>query len=195
MDDALAAAKGRLREVLAAQRTGRRDASIAGDRVARALATRREVVGAGHVALYAALPDEVPTRPSFEVLREAGIARALPCPGPGGRLEFRQVEDWDELRPGRWNVLEPPPTAHVCALAEADVVLVPGVAFDRSGNRLGRGGGHYDATFPPGEAAPLLVGVAWEFQLVDAVPHGSRDRRVNAIVTERGWVWPAGGAR
>ena len=75
------------------------------------------------------------------------------------------------------------------------VVLVPGLAFDRSGNRLGRGGGDYDATFPPGEVAPRLVGVAWEFQLVTDVPHGSHDRRVDAIVTERGWVWPAGGAR
>jgi len=68
------------------------------------------------------------------------------------------------------------------------VVLLPGVAFDAQGNRLGRGGGHYDATFPVGEPGPLLIGLAWSFQLIPAVPHGSRDRRVDAIVTEDGCV-------
>jgi 5-formyltetrahydrofolate cyclo-ligase len=67
-----------------------------------------------------------------------------------------------------------------------DLVLVPGIAFDAQGYRLGHGLGCYDAAFPPGAASPpLLFGVAYEFQIVESVPHGSRDRRVDAIVTER----------
>ncbi len=51
---------------------------------------------------------------------------------------------------------------------------------------LGRGGGHYDRAFPPGTAGALLVGVGYAFQLVDAVPCGPGDRRLDLIVTEAG---------
>jgi 5-formyltetrahydrofolate cyclo-ligase len=194
--DALAADTRRLRRSLAGLygSVSPEDAAAAGDAVAAVLGERREVRSAARVALYAALPDEVPTRPSFERLRDAGPELALPCPLPDGRLEFRAVAGWAELRPGRWGVLEPPPGARRCALGPGDVVLVPGVAFDREGHRLGRGAGYYDATFPPAEPAPLLIGVAWSFRLVGDLPHGSRDRRVDAIVTERGWEPLAGGA-
>jgi 5-formyltetrahydrofolate cyclo-ligase len=78
-------------------------------------------------------------------------------------------------------------------LTRNDVVLLPGVAFDRNGWRLGRGGGHYDRAFPPGAESPWLVGVGYSFQWLAEVPHDSRDRRVDAIVTEHGWVWRARG--
>ena len=140
------------------------------------------------IALYAALADELPTRPAFEALATPGRRLALPLAAPGGGLEFAVVGAWEELHRGRWGVLTPPPGAPRLAVAELDVALVPGVAFDRAGNRLGRGGGYYDATFRVGRPAPLLVGLAWSFQLLESVPHGSRDRRVDAIVTERGCV-------
>jgi 5-formyltetrahydrofolate cyclo-ligase len=83
-------------------------------------------------------------------------------------------------------VLEPPLQAEAVALAEGDLVLVPGVAFDRAGHRLGRGGGFYDRAFPAGAPrAPFLMGVAYEIQLVDVVPHGEGDRCMQAVVTER----------
>jgi len=194
--DVLAADKRRLRRSLAGRRrsVAPEEAAAAGHVVASVLGERPELRSAARVALYAALPDEVPTRPSFESLRGAGLELALPSPAPGGRLEFRVVARWEELRPGRWDVLEPPSAARCCPLGPGDVVLVPGVAFDREGHRLGRGGGHYDATFPPGEPSPLLIGVAWSFQVVSDLPHGSRDRRVDAIVTERGWEPLAEGA-
>lgn len=189
MDDALDAEKRRLRGELSRRRrrVAPEAADVAGRAVARVLVERPEVRAAARVALYAALPDEVPTRPSFECLRGAGLEVVLPCLVTGNRLEFRVVADWEELRPGRWDVLEPSPEARRCGLGPGDVVLVPGVAFDRTGRRLGRGGGHYDTTFPTGEPSPLLIGVAWSFQFVPDVPHDSRDRRVDAIVTERGW--------
>ncbi len=196
MGDALAADKRRLRRSFAERRrsVASEAAAAAGRAVATTLRERPEVRDAERMGFYAALPDEVPTRPSFEWLLEAGPELALPRLAPGGGLEFWVVAGWEELRPGRWGVLEPPPGARRCVLGLGDVVLVPGVAFDREGHRLGRGGGHYDATFPPGEASPLLVGVAWSFQLVRDLPHGSHDRRVDAIVTEHGWEPLAGGA-
>jgi 5-formyltetrahydrofolate cyclo-ligase len=105
------------------------------------------------------------------------------------------VDDWDALAPGRFGVLEPL-DSDTERLSPADVVIVPGVAFDRSGWRLGRGGGHYDRAFPSGAPSPWLVGVGYSFQWIAEVPHDdSRDRRVDAIVTEHGWVWRARGSK
>ena len=100
------------------------------------------------------------------------------------RLGFHPVERWEDLRPGRYGVLEPPEGGGVVQPGEGDLVLVPGVAFDAGGYRLGRGGGVYDAAFPPGTGSPLLFGVGFEFQVVGAVPHGPHDRSMDAIVTE-----------
>jgi len=69
------------------------------------------------------------------------------------------------------------------------VVIVPGVAFDRRGYRLGRGAGYYDRTFPPGEPRrPRLLGVIWSDRLLDSLPHDSHDCGMDAIVTDREWV-------
>ena len=67
-----------------------------------------------------------------------------------------------------------------------DLVVVPGVAFDEDGYRLGHGKGYYDRAFAVelGDA-PTLVGFGYEFQIVDAVPHDHRDRQMDAIVTDR----------
>ena len=103
------------------------------------------------------------------------------------RLVFSVVKRWGDLRPGRYGVLEPPEGEPVADPGADDIVLVPGVAFDRAGHRLGRGGGYYDRTFPPGRpGAPVLFGLAFDFQVVDAAPHDSRDCRMDAIVTECG---------
>ena len=147
---------------------------------------------AERVALYAALPDEVPTRSWFDALRAEGRVALLPRVKSGPRLSFHPLERWEDLVPASYGVAEPPEGAAAMRLGEGDLVLVPGVAFDDAGNRLGRGGGFYDASFPPGEPAPELVGVAYEFQLVDAVPHGSHDRAMDAIVTEHAFQWARG---
>jgi 5-formyltetrahydrofolate cyclo-ligase len=77
-------------------------------------------------------------------------------------------------------------------LRPEDVVVVPGVAFDRAGHRLGRGGGFYDRAFANACPGPLRIGAAYMFQICSEVPHGSRDRSVDAIVTECGMLWPRG---
>jgi 5-formyltetrahydrofolate cyclo-ligase len=144
--------------------------------------------GALRLALYAALPDELPTRPLFEALGELGIPRLLPRVGADGALGFAAVERWEDLAPGRYGVPEPPPHAAELRLGAGDWVLVPGLAFDAAGWRLGRGGGHYDRALA-GWAGPRVVGLGYAFQLVEQVPRDSHDRPVDAIVTERGWCW------
>jgi 5-formyltetrahydrofolate cyclo-ligase len=87
-------------------------------------------------------------------------------------------------------VLEPPAQAAVFQPEAGDLVLVPGVAFDRGGVRLGRGLGFYDRAFPvSAPRSPLLIGVAYQIQLVDALPSVETDRRVDAVITETGLHW------
>ena len=186
----LAEQKRALRQRIAARRCAVAPAAAAraGRAVADALISCPVVREARSIGLYAALSDELPSRPVFEALATPQRSLALPAAGPGRALVFRVAERWEALVQGRWGVLTPPLEAPEIVASRLDLVLLPGVAFDAEGNRLGRGGGHYDATFPPADAGPLLIGLAWSFQLVDAVPHDSRDRRVDAIVTEDGCV-------
>jgi len=140
------------------------------------------------VALYAALPDELPLRPVFEALRAEGRRCLLPRIR-SRELEFVPVMDWGELAPAQLGILAPPPGRPAEDLRPEDLALVPGVAFDRAGRRLGRGGGFYDRAFADVSRSPLLVGVAYALQVVEEVPADSRDRSVDAIVTERGLRW------
>jgi 5-formyltetrahydrofolate cyclo-ligase len=185
---ALAERKRSLRASVAAQRRGvSAEAAAAAARMLVAqLATAPEIAEAGLIGLYAALPDELPTRACFESLRRLGHVCVFPRLQGRRSLVFHRIDAWEDLRPGRLGIPEPSASAPVCIPGPRDVVLVPGVAFDEQGHRLGRGAGCYDAAFAPGAAnPPLLFGVAYEFQIVDSVPHGSRDRRVDAIVSER----------
>jgi 5-formyltetrahydrofolate cyclo-ligase len=190
----LAAAKRRLRRLVSERRKAVAGEAAAGAaaRIAAHLLEEPVLRGARRIALYAALPDEVPSRPLFEAFAALGKPLLFPRTTPGGGLEFAAVRDWSELVPGRYGVLEPPAQAPAQPLGEGDLVLVPGVAFDRAGRRLGRGRGFYDRAFPS-RGVPFLMGVAYEIQLVDAVPHGAGDRAVQAVVTERG-VYRAGEA-
>jgi 5-formyltetrahydrofolate cyclo-ligase len=137
------------------------------------------------VALYAGLPDEVPTAPLLRALLERGHAVLLPRVGGSGRLEFAFVPDESALVVGRFGALEPPPGARVAPLRADDLVLMPGVAFDRSGARLGRGGGWYDRSLPDDVRDPF--GIAFELQLVEHVPVTVTDRRVRGVFTEHGF--------
>jgi 5-formyltetrahydrofolate cyclo-ligase len=194
MDAALAAAKRRLRRELDARRrqVSPEAARAAGDAVADALAACAPLRSAPRVALYAALRDELPTRPAWERLAAAGHPPLLPRVDSSGRLAFHRLRAWEELRPGRYGVLEPPAGSPAERLGPDDWVFVPGVAFDLEGHRLGRGGGHYDAAFPAGSPGPKLVGLAYEIQIVESVPHGASDRAVDAIRTELRWHRVAG---
>ena len=147
-----------------------------------------EFAEAGRVALYAAIPGagELDLHPVFEDLRAGGRVVLYPRCLPDHRLEFVEVRDWGALRPGRHGIPEPEGSA-VPLHSDEDLVLVPGLAFDRSGVRLGRGGGYFDRTFAPGaEFSPRLFGVGYSWQLTEeALPRESHDRRMDGILTDQ----------
>ena len=163
-------------------------ASAAAVSVCERLLNTAALRAAGRIALYAALADELPTHPLFVALREQGIVPLLPRVTPDARLEFAPVASWGDLATGSYGVPEPPAASGGAALHEGDLVMVPGVAFDEAGHRLGRGAGCYDRTFA-GTGGPLLVGLAYEFQVLPSIPCDGRDREMDAIFTERRARW------
>lgn len=142
-----------------------------------------------HLAGYAALGREIDVRLYLERSLKAGVSIYLPRVTGPGQMEFCEVRDFDELEPGAFGIDEPRGPSVDSEMIE--IFLVPGLAFDTKGGRLGFGKGFYDRALPPsGEAK--LVGVCYQWQLVEEVPVETHDRSMDAVVTEDGWVrWEA----
>jgi 5,10-methenyltetrahydrofolate synthetase len=102
-------------------------------------------------------------------------------------LALYRVRDLDrDLVPGVFGIREPVPSAcEPAALGTVDFVLVPGVAFDARGGRIGHGAGYYDRLLAGAGPGARLVAAAFEVQIVDAVPMEPHDRRLDLVVTER----------
>lgn len=136
----------------------------------------------GLVAGYVELGGEVDPAPILDVLRASGWEVALPKTA-GPHLSFHRHRPGAALRAGQGGVMEPVAAAKA-APGEVSLAIVPGVAFDRQGGRLGRGGGHYDRWLAAFRGPAL--GLCYEEQVVAAVPLGSHDRRVSHLATEEG---------
>ncbi len=96
------------------------------------------------------------------------------------------IDAENDLAPGLWNIPEPKPDRiRPVDATQIDFVLVPGVAFDKSGNRMGYGGGYYDRFFNKLRPGVPLVAVTFELQVLPAVPVAAWDRRVDLILTEK----------
>jgi 5-formyltetrahydrofolate cyclo-ligase len=161
------------------------------ERVAEHVISSPELEQARSIGMYAATEWEIGTRLIFEASRREGKCCVFPRCLSGNRLDFARVDQYEQLAPGRFGILEPEKELEAIALSPGDLVLVPGVVFDRQGGRLGRGGGYYDRTFPVGDSSgPLLMALAHSVQLIDAVPVGANDRRMDAVATESGIVRP-----
>jgi 5-formyltetrahydrofolate cyclo-ligase len=107
-----------------------------------------------------------------------------------GKLGLWRLQDWAELTPGIWGIAEPPRTRWDEAGKEADpreldLIMVPGVAFDRQGGRLGYGQGYYDRLLQTVRADCVLSAVCYEAQLFDAVPMLQNDVYMDYVITER----------
>lgn len=153
--------------------------------VAERVASLPAFAAARTLALYPAMGAEVDTAEIARRALAAGKRLAWPRVQPGAlALTFAACLPGD-LVPGPSGTREPPPEAPAVPLPEIDCVLVPGLAFDPRGLRLGRGRGHYDATLAALPRRAARVGLAFEAQLVAEVPRESHDAPLDAVVTER----------
>ena len=189
----VAARKAALRDRLLQSRRQAPPSAESAEAAARRLVAMLEFRRAGSIGLYAALPDELETGSLFREAQSAGKRVALPRTRPGVRLEFAWCASFEELRPGRYGVPEPPEGSHPAALADLDLLVVPGVAFDRSGGRLGRGAGYYDRLLSTTRRGAFTVGVTSVHLVVDRLPTEAHDEKVRFLATEEGVIETAHG--
>lgn len=159
----------------------RRAAQRAAEHLARACHTWQ----ARNVALYLSLAEEIDTAPLIRRLLRQRCALFVPRIGADRTLRFVQLAARTVLRPNRYGILEPPGAPRAPRL---DLIVLPLVAFDAQGRRLGMGGGYYDRMLARSRAhrRPLRVGLAFALQELRAVPADARDARLDAVVTELG---------
>jgi 5-formyltetrahydrofolate cyclo-ligase len=146
-----------------------------------------EVARARKVAAFAPTPVEVGIDPALRALVERGATLLLPWVD-GDDLRLAEVADLgSDLAPGHRGVREPLAQRRIDVdPSEVDVAIVPGVAFDLRGTRLGGGGGHYDRFLVRLRSGTPVVAVAFAAQVVGALPREAHDVGVDVVVTERG---------
>lgn len=187
-------AKRALRERILSQRDELATAERlrAGALIAAAIAARPDFRDAATVLLTVSFRSEWDTRPLLAAALAAGKTVGAPRVHlPTQMLEPCAVTDLErDLAPGFRTIAEPLPHCAPLPLAAIDWVLVPGVAFDTHGYRIGYGGGYYDRLLPLLRPDARRIAGALELQIVDRVPAAPHDATVDAIVTERRTLQP-----
>ncbi len=186
-----AAAKAALRtSTLAARRAMTADErTAAGRRLRDAVLDLPEIQMAGTVAAYVSVGTEPGSRGLIFALWKRGTYVLLPVLRPDGDLDWASYEGPDSLVSGPRGLLEPAePRRGVTAITSADLVILPALAVDSSGHRLGRGGGSYDRALARVGAAILTVALLYDGELVAQVPVAEHDQPVRAIALPGGGI-------
>ena len=184
----LAARSAALAARAAAHAAGAGAARLVAAHVLAAIAPMR---GVAVVAGYLPVRSELDPRPAMLALAGLGYGLCLPVvEAPGRPLGFRRWSPGAATEPGAFGIAVPVAREP----AEPDLLLVPMLAFDARGHRLGYGGGFYDRTIAAlGARRPLVaLGLAYAGQALAEVPDGDTDMRLDGIVTEAGVFWPGG---
>ena len=171
-----------LREVLSVE--ARRAKS---ERAAAMLLSSQHWQSAKRIALFCSMGDEIDTGALVRTAWRSDKTLAFPVAPPLGQpLQFRVVREATPLSRSRYGALEPGPDCALAELGHLDLIVVPGLAYDDRGARLGYGGGYYDRTLANVTAPAVMF--AFACQQVMQVPEEAHDRRVCGIFTELGWL-------
>jgi len=185
-----------IRHALRAEMRARRRAVSKYERATLAQSLARQLAGwlrirrARRIACYLANDGEMDLAPVIALLRKPGSQVLLPALH-GKALWFLPYDSDTPLVANRFAIPEPDVAANTrCRARDLDLVLMPLVAFDAAGNRLGMGGGYYDRTFSYLRhrlvwRKPLLIGIAYEFQRAPSLPRRPWDIPLQAVATEK----------
>lgn len=188
MNGALKTAKANLRSAVLARRDALSTAERASlsARITEKLLTLDSFQRAKTVMAYMSTGSEFETRTFVEHILAAGKTLVLPRVAGKRRLTLHRVSDLQTgLQAGVWGIREPVPgrTPEI-SVGELDWILVPGVAFSRTGARLGYGGGYYDILLASAPPAVARVAAAFSVQVVSPVPVSEHDQPVTQVITE-----------
>ena len=146
------------------------------------VASLEEFVAARSIMIYCSVKKEPATSEIAETALMSGKTVAFPFCYRGGIMQARVVHSLDELSPAMLGIPAPPETARVIAPEELDLVIVPALAYDQNGYRLGYGGGYYDRYLH--DIPAFTVGLARECLIADALPTEPHDIAVKCVITE-----------
>lgn len=135
-----------------------------------------------YLMIYYSVRNEVETIAIISYLLNLGKAVALPVCNPERNLKAVIIKNISELQPAKFGLMEPGLGAAVLDDGKLELIVVPGVAFDEKGNRLGHGAGYYDRFLSKTPNA-FRLGLAYDFQLVPEVPAESHDQKMNGLLT------------
>jgi 5-formyltetrahydrofolate cyclo-ligase len=188
------AAKKELRARIRGARRRRTSGELAaiGQRIRSVVLEMPQVRQSGCIAVYASVPGEPDTGPLRAALRERGVRVLLPVVLPDLDLDWA-VDDGAGVPSGGLGGDEPAgPRLGLHGIAQADVVLVPGLAVDTRGRRLGQGGGCYDRALTRARPDALVFALLFDDELLDAqtdpIPVEPHDQSVPMVVTDHRWV-------
>jgi len=175
------------------QMRARRDAMSAGEvaqrseRIITRLLALPELIDAQTIFTYVSIGNEVRTRGLIEHLLAAGKTIAVPLIISRTEMKPVIITSLDDLRPGVLNIPEPPdPSLGPEPQAPGpvpDLIILPGVAFTATGQRLGMGGGHYDRYLAAHSDTPAIA-LCFQSQIVDELPAEAHDQRIRVVVNE-----------
>jgi 5-formyltetrahydrofolate cyclo-ligase len=180
----VAAAKAALRRRLLADRARLTpdQRAAAGRALREAVLELPQVQMAGTIAAYYSLSSEPDTHGLVYALWKRGGYVLLPLLRPDADLDWASYEGPDSLRPGPRGLAEPSePPRGMDAVTRADLVLVPALAVDRGGVRLGRGGGSYDRALARVAPGIPTIALVYDGELLDEVPADRHDQRVRLV--------------
>jgi 5-formyltetrahydrofolate cyclo-ligase len=185
---ALRSRKLALRRLLVAnrKRTDQPERDAAGRSIRDAVLSLPEIQMAGTVAAYLSVGTEPDTRGLVYALWKRGTYVLLPLLQPDDDLDWASYEGPESLTAGPHGLLEPTePPRGVNAVTSADLVIVPALAVDRGGMRLGRGGGSYDRALARVGACVPTIALIYDDELLDEVPAGALDQPVRMVAQPR----------
>jgi 5-formyltetrahydrofolate cyclo-ligase len=185
----IAQQKQRIREQAHANRNAQPDKDELSRTICGRFMALPEYAAAKTVLFYIDVRAEVRTRHSLPEALKSGKAIIVPWCNDRGELELFRLASMEELAVGMYKILEPKPELRglpekQCRPDELDLVMVPGVAFDRRGGRMGHGKGYYDKLLQHARPDTPLVALAFECQLFPEVPVAPHDIFMDKVLTE-----------
>ena len=186
-NDQLRAEKKQMRSAVLARRDAMSpsERAVASRAIVDKLCNLTSYQSASVVLIYMTFGSEIETKPLFERIVTDGKVVVLPRVDKTSQtLMLHSVKSVAELQSSRWGIFEPATPAPIVALKEVGFVLLPGVAFDRAGNRLGYGRGYYDKLLSCADPTLARVAAAYACQVVEKVPAGTWDQKIDTVITE-----------
>lgn len=182
--------KKQIREQAHANRNAQENKDELSRQIVRDFMALPEYQAAKTVLFYLDVRSEVRTRHSLEDALASGKKIVVPYCVEGEVLELFHLEALDELSLGMYRILEPKPElralpAKQVPVEEIDLIMVPGVAFDRRGGRTGHGKGYYDKLLEHARPETPLVALAFECQMFPEIPMQDHDVFMDKVITEK----------